>query len=271
MKNLIIPFLIFFLIVTSCKTRKQENTLNYMQNIEQIASDISIKNYKPTIQSGDQLIIVFSAKDNDVVRPFNQIYSSSEIIQNPIISGNSASSGTVNISGPTYIVDSEGNIDINVLGKINTKGKTIDELKEVLYDKMTYYVKNPTVNIRLANFKVTVLGEVLRPSEYTITDGQTTLLKALGLAGDLTMYGRRDNVLIVRNENGQLTKEIVNLTDANFFNSPFYNLKQGDVIYVSANENKELTSKTNPNLGLYISIASVSLTAIAVIYGILKN
>lgn len=271
MKGKVLAILLAITLV-SCKTNPNaHNDLNYMQNIEQVALEASAKNSNNTIQVGDQLVILITAKDLDVVKSFNQNYSSSELIQsNNFAGGNTPSVGGVTISGPTYIVDTDGNIDFPTLGKLSTKDKTLVEFKEELREKMTKYVINPTVNIRLANFKITVLGEVNRQGDYTIANGQATIWNALGLAGDLTMYGKREDVLVIRTENGKVTYGKVNLQDANLFNSPYYNLKQGDAIIVSANQTRNLTSKQNPNLGLYLTGISIGLTAIAVAISLFK-
>ncbi|MGE8431909.1 polysaccharide biosynthesis/export family protein [Chryseobacterium joostei] len=272
MKGKILAISLAFLLV-SCKTNQNaQNDLNYMQNIEQIAIDASTKNAASTIQVGDQLVILITAKDMDVVKPFNQNYSSSELIQtNNLAGGNTPNQGAATISGPTYIVDGEGNIDFPVLGRINTGGKSLLEFKGELKNKISQYVINPTVNVRLANFKITVLGEVNRQGDYTISNGQATILNALGLAGDLTMYGKRDDVLVIRTENGTVSYGKVNLQDANLINSPYYNLKQGDAVIVSANKSRNLASKQNPNTPLYLTAASIFVTAIAVVVGLFKK
>ncbi|MFP3592556.1 polysaccharide biosynthesis/export family protein [Chryseobacterium sp. SIMBA_038] len=265
---------IFFLVLlVGCKTNpKKKNDLNYMQNIEQVATEASAKNSNSTIQIGDQLIILITAKDMDVVKPFNQNYSSSEIIQtNALAGGNNPNQGSTTLSGPTYIVDTNGNIDFPILGKINTTGKSLVEFKDELYNKMTKYIISPTISLRLANFKITVLGEVNRQGDYTITSGQATILNALGLAGDLTMYGKRNDVLVIRTENGTITHGKVNLQDANLINSPYYNLKQGDAIIVSASNTRDLAAKQNPNTGLYLTAASIAITAVAVVVSLFKK
>jgi polysaccharide export outer membrane protein len=261
------------LLLVSCKTSQNtQNDLNYMQNIENVAIEASAKNSRSTIQAGDQLVILITAKDMDVVKPFNQNYSSSETIQpNSTAGGNTPSQGSTSIAGPTYIVDTNGNIDFPILGTINTTNKTVVEFKDELRDKMTKYVINPTVNVRLANFKITVLGEVNKQGDYSISNGQATILNALGMAGDLTMYGKRSDVLVIRTENGQVTHGKVNLQDANLINSPYYNLKQGDAIIVSSNNTKDITSKQNPNTGLYLTAASIAITAVAVVVSLFKK
>lgn len=265
-KPLILCFIAFLL--SSCTLFKKkpasESELNYMKNIEQIAEEASVRTVHNTIQKGDQLVITVMAKDLDVVKPFNQNYSSGETIANSQPGGNVNAVVTPS-PGPTYIVDSEGMIDFPHLGRLDTTGKSIDEFKNELRSRLTKYIINPSVSMKLANYKVTVLGEVNRPGEYTIADGKATLLSALGLAGDLTMYGKRHDVLVVRNVDGVISKERINLGDASFISSPYYNLKQGDVIYVSANQTKEKTSKLDPNMPIYISVASIVVTILALV------
>ena len=265
-KNIFLLLFATLILLTSCKTKEKASQLNYMQNVEEIATEASMNNTVSTIQKGDQLMIVITAKDMDVVKPFNQNYSSGEISQSSIPSGNNPQQGQDKAAGPTYIVDSEGEIDFPVIGKLSTSNKQLVDFKEELRNKLKNYIINPTINIKIINYKVTVLGEVNKPGQYTVPDGQVTLLNALGLAGDLTDYGKRDNILIVRNENGLLTKERVNLIDANFINSPFFNLKQGDVVYVSANPTKEKISKLNPNTPFYISAAGIIVTVLALVF-----
>ena len=254
------------LLLSSCKTKEKASQINYMQNVEQIAVETAKNNEATTIQSGDQLLITISAKDMDVVKPFNQNYSSSETSQYTQPNGNVPIQGQVSDLGPTYLVDFEGNIEFPILGILNTKNKTLSKFKEELRSKLAVFIINPTVNIKVTNYKVTILGQVTKPGQYTIADGQATVLNAIGLAGDLTVYGKREDVLLVRTEDGKITKERINLLDANFINSPFYHLKQGDVIFVSANQTQEKTSRLDPNLPIYISVASIAVTILALVF-----
>ena len=260
-------YLFSLLTIVSCsvfsKTSK-EDSLNYLQDIDSIAIQASQNSIHSTIQPGDQLMIFISAKDLDVVKPFNQNFSSGQAIQETISGGN-LRQDPVSTGGPTYLVDSHGQIDFPILGSLMTTGKTIEAFKDELKQKLRTYIKEPVVTVRNTNYKITVLGEVNKPGQYLIADGNATLLNALGLAGDLTMYGKRNDVLVVRDFNGETTKQRIDLNNADFINSPFYHLKQGDVIYVSANSTKEKTSRLNPNTGLYISIASIAITIIALI------
>ena len=244
--------------------KPKESTLNYMQNIDSIATKASLDATQSTIQPGDQLVIVVSAKDIDVAKPFNQNFSSGQLVQEAVPGGNLRQDPAA-ISSPTYLVDENGKIDFPILGQLRTSGKTIEAFKEDLRISLKEYIKNPIVSVKNTNYKVTVLGEVARPGQYIVADGHATILNVLGLAGDLTVYGERNNVLLVRSVNGDITKKRIDLNDAQFINSPYFNLKQGDVIYVSANKTKEQISKLNPNTGLYISIASIVITIIALI------
>ena len=265
MKNLI--YLFSFTLLCSCGIFPREsadNSLNYLNNIDSVALTASQNNSLSTIQPGDQLVIVVSAKDQDVVKPFNQNFSSGQLVEEALAGGNMRQQPAP-ITGPTYVVDTQGNIDFPIIGTLNTDGKTLEEFKVVLKQAISRYIKNPVVSIRNTNYKVTVLGEVNKPGQYVITDGNATLLNALGLAGDLTMYGKRNDVLVVRNIDGVTTKEHIDLSNADFINSPYYNLKQGDVIYISPNKTKEKTARLDPNAGLYISIASIAITIIALI------
>lgn len=248
-KHTFLFYISLFLALISCKTKEKPSQYNYMQNVEQIATEASESMTQSTIQKGDQLLIFVSAKNMDVTKPFNQNYFGPQ-------------NGLTNTPSPTsssgeklYQVDALGNIDFPILGSISTSDKSLETLKGELTERITTYVKDPTVTVRLANFRVTILGEVARPGQYTIPDINSTVLNALGLAGDLTMYGKREDILIVRNVNGITTKHRINLMEADFINSDFYKLKQGDVIYVSANETKEKTSRLNPNTNTYIAIA----------------
>ena len=264
MKKQIIIFLnLLFLFFISCTPKKD---LNYMQNIEDIALEATMKNAKSKIQPNDQLVILVTAKDMEVVKPFNQNYSSGQILQYSIPSSNSPTQNQTSFSGPTYVIDSKGFLDFPIIGKINTENQNTEELKEVLKKELSKYIINPHVSIRNTNYKVTILGEVNRPGTYNIPEAQTTLLGALGMAGDLTIYGNRNDILVLRNSDGIISKERIDLTKADFINSPYFYLKQNDVVIVSPNETKQKVSRLDPNAGIYISVASIVVTILALIF-----
>jgi polysaccharide export outer membrane protein len=252
----------------SCTTRQE---INYMKDIDTVGLENSIKNSRVDFQPGDQLIITVSAKDMDVVKPFNQNYSSGNTVAQYSIPSSNNLAQQVPAAGPTYTIDTNGDIIFPQIGQVSTKNENIETFRAKLVSKLTDYVKNPIVDVRLINFKVSILGEVTRPGTYVIPDGNTTLLGAIGLAGDLTAFGLRNNILIVRNTDGQISKERIDLTSASFINSPYYYLKQNDVVYVQPNANREKSARVDPNTGLYISIASVIASITIGIIALIKN
>ena len=263
-KNIgVVVLSLVFILLSSCTSKKK---LDYLQNIESVALEASTKNAISTIQPNDQLVIMVTAKDMDVVKPFNQNFSSGQILQYSTASNNMPTQNQTSTSGPTYIVDTQGNIDFPVIGKINTENKTTEELRDILKKEISKYVVNPQVSVKNTNYKITVLGEVNRPGTYNIPEAQTTVLEVLGLAGDLTIYGNREDILVLRNIDGTMTKERIDLTKADFINSPYFYLKQNDVIIVSPNETKQKTSRLDPNTGIYISVASIVVTILALIF-----
>lgn len=271
-KNIVLCLIFTLFLLTSCKTKERPSELNYMQNVEHIATEISIKNTVNTLQNGDQLAIFITAKNMTVVKPFNQNYSSAESSQYSTPNTNAPAAQILDKStAPIYLVDTNGEIDFPVLGKLSASGKSLVQFQDEIRDRVSQYVITPSVSIKITNYKVTILGEVNNPGQYTIPDGQSNLLNALGLAGDLTMYAKREDILLVRNENGNLIKKRINLMDANFIHSPFYQLRQNDVIYVSSNATKEKTARLDPNTSTYIAIAGTIIGLAGIFITIFKK
>ncbi|KIO77560.1 membrane protein [Pedobacter lusitanus] len=137
-----------------------------------------------------------------------------------------------------FLVDKNGEIDLSIIGKVKIGGLTTFQARDLIKEKAAVVYKDPNVQVRYANFKVTVLGEVGRPASYVLPNERVSVLDALGLAGDLTIFGRRENVLLIRENNGKKEFVRLNLNSSQVFNSPFYYLKQNDVIYVEPNKGK---------------------------------
>jgi len=137
-----------------------------------------------------------------------------------------------NVSGNHYLVDQAGDIEFPVLGKMHLSGLSVEQARDTFKQKLLRYIANPIVNVRWLNFKFTVLGEVSHPATYTLPERSVTVLEAVGLAGDLTNYGNRKNILIIREQDGKREFGRVNLQDRNVFSSPYFYLKQNDVVYV---------------------------------------
>lgn len=212
-----------------------------------------------TIRPGDALTIFVSALDQEAVVPF--------IL--PTVTY--ATPGSANVQTTPmlqyYIVDEAGDITFPVLGKLHVAGLKRPEAEELIKSRLAQQVVNPMVQVNFLGAKVTVMGEVNRPGQVTISHGRLTILDALASAGDLTPYGRRDNVLVTREVDGKLQVARVNLRNADIYTSPYYYLQQNDVVYVSPNKVRAVNSA---NTGLWLSIVSTALSAATVIVTVLK-
>ena len=255
----IIPFL-FALVFLSCASRKE---VVYYQNIDGLASQQKSASYEIKIQPDDLLMIIVSAEDPEIAIPFNLATVSVAAASNL-----NAATGTATIQ--SYLVDAKGTIDFPVLGKIKVGGLTRSEVLQLFQDKIGKYIKNPIINFRIMNFKISVQGEVNLPGTYTISSERITLIEALSMAKDLTIYGKRNNILIIRDVDGVKSYNRVDITKANFINSPFYYLNQNDVVYVEPNKSRINASAVGPNTGVIISISSLLITLVTVIYSITK-
>ena len=187
------------ILITSCGTRQD---IVYFQDVDLMGASKPIHNYSSVIRADDMLTINVSSLDYDIVRPFNL----------PVVSYVGENGEIGRQTQQTYLVDSNGNIDFPVLGTLKLEGLTRVQVTDMIKDMLKEYVKDPIVNVRIVNFKVTVLGEVNRPGTYTINNERITIIEALGLAGDLTIQANRNNVLVIREENGKKTYNRVNLT-----------------------------------------------------------
>jgi polysaccharide export outer membrane protein len=244
-------FVVGILLMNSCASRKD---LVYFQP-DSTALHTSYELNAPKLQAGDILTISVTADDIRATQPFNQVnaYSASGTIQN------------TNPFLPTYTIDNNGYIDFPKLGKVKLMGRTRTEAIDYLRQEISKYIVDPGVNINIRNFRVTVLGEVRTPGTYTIENDRITLLEALGLAGDLTINGVRNNVLVLREQSGVKQEYRVDLTKRDALNSPVYYLAQNDVIYVEPNGARVQSSKYTQNNSLFISIAGIVITIISVI------
>lgn len=219
-------------------------------------------NYRtePKIKAGDMLAITVSGVDPKTVTTFNL----------PFIAYSSPVSDQVygSPSLQAYNVDLDGSISFPVLGKLQVAGLTRVELIDMLSQKLKVYVQEPIVMVRFMNFSVTVLGEVNRPGSWQITNERTSILDILGIAGDLTAYGRRENILISRENNGKVEFARINLNDGSIFTSPYFYVQQNDVIYVEPNSVKSVSSQ---NIPLYLSTVTSISSVVAIIFSISQS
>lgn len=251
MKNNISKILIVLitLIISSCASKKD---LIYFQGEQE--SHTKYEDYIPRIQSSDMLAISITAADIKATEPFNQqsVYQLNSAMQN-------------NPYAKVYTVDEQGNINYPIIGQIKVGGLTRTEAENELKSKLSKYIVNPGVNINFTNFRISVLGEVAKPGNFTVPNERVSILDAIGMAGDLTINGVRSNITVIREQNGQKQTYNVDLTSKDVLNSPVYYLAQNDVVYVEPNSAKISASKFTPNYSLWISVAGVIISVISVI------
>lgn len=243
-------FFLLLLLASSCATNR--NLVYFTDLTKTTPYEQEITNFKePVIQPGDQLSVTVSSLspesnalfNNGILLPTNSMLSSSEATRK---------------AGEGYLVDSQGAINFPVLGSVPLGGLTRPEAIRKLTGLVSKSVKNPIVSVSFLNFRVTVLGEVNKPGNYLLPSEHPSLLDALGLAGDLTPYGLRENVLIIRERENKRTSTRIDLTNKALLESPFFYLQQNDVVYVSPDKARNLqASSRTVNLPIYISIASV--------------
>lgn len=238
------------LILFSCGSRKE---IVYFQTQEELNTNFS--QFVPRIQPNDQLAILISGSDPSAVAPFNQVSTMTV----------NATQQNISPYHPTYTVNAEGYINMPIIGDVKLAGLTRTEAISLLKEKLSKYIVNPGVNVNFVNFRITVLGEVRNPGSFTVQNERITLLDALGLAGDLTIKGKRDNVIVIRETNGKKEKIVLDLTSDAVLNSPAYYLAQNDVVYVEPNSAQVAASKFTPNYSLWISLAGVVISVIAVL------
>jgi len=249
-------FLSLLFLCSSCASKKD---VVYYQNIDGMTASQNVNSYEIKIQPDDLLMIIVSAEDPEVAVPFNL---TSVAISN---------SGKIDmVTGQqtiqSYLVDQSGNIEFPIIGKLKIGGLTRSEALQLLQDKIGFYIKKPIVNLRIMNFKVSLQGEVNVPGTYSIVSERITLPEALSMAKDLTIYGKRNNVLVIREINGVKSYNRVDLTKSDFINTPFYYLAQNDVVYVEPNNTKVNASAVGPNTSVIISAISILISLSVLIF-----
>ena len=246
---LLLAMIVFIgLTFTSCVSRK--NFMPY-QEIEQLQPE-SPKHFETVFQPDDMLLIVVSAEDQEIAEPYN--------VYGTVVS--TTGSGVGQRQQHTYLVDEEGYIEFPVIGRIHVAGKTKAELTDYLKKEISKDIKNPIINIRITNYKVTVHGEVNRAGVHTIGSERITLPEALALSGDMTIYGNRKKILVMREENGIRKSEYVDITNADFMNSDFYYLKQNDIVFVEQNNVRKNSAAVGPNISTMFSAISLLVSII---------
>ncbi|MGC4034389.1 MAG: polysaccharide biosynthesis/export family protein [Chitinophagaceae bacterium] len=220
--------IVFSIALFSCTNAKK---VVLFDGLDQASIKSQVEDLEPVIQKNDLLSISVSSINPEATVIFNNPNTMAA-------QGTTASGTTNNISG--YLVNQDGYVQFPVLGNIKAAGLTKKQLKDNITKGLTdgKLLIDPTVNVRYLNYKVTVIGEVGHPTVINVPNEKISLLEALGLAGDLTVYSRRDNVLVIREVEGLKTFQRINLNTNEIFTSPYYYLKSNDIVYVETNKNK---------------------------------
>ncbi len=245
-----LPVILVCLLFQACTSKKK---LVYFNTPEAISGSDANKSYNPVLKSDDILSITVLGLDPEAIKPFN--------IPVTFVSQSMGgySQGTPTPAG--YLIDAEGYVDFPVAGKIKLGGLSRSVAIDTLKNRLKSYLTQPTVLLRILNYKVTVLGEVRNPGTFTIPNERITLPEALGIAGDLLITGVRKNVLVIRDVDGKKTETRIDLTSKALFSSPVYYLSQNDVVYVEPNRAKINSSVVNTgNISLVVSIVSLLIT-----------
>jgi len=249
-----ILLLAILLCTSSCRSRRNLVYFNDLSNQSEVTEKI-VNHAEPKIQAADVLDIAV-----------NTLSTESNVLFTPNPTRQSSVTSPQDKDG--YRVDTRGYVNFPVIGSIKLAGLTIEEAQQLMEKEINKYVKDPIVNIKYLNFRVTVIGEVNRPETFTITNERINLLEALGKAGDMTVYGKRENVLVIRENGSERTMVRLNLNKREILNSPYFYLKQNDVVYVEADKTKEkMYSEGNRLMPVWLTVfSSVAVVVTAIIF-----
>ena len=240
----------------SCTTAKQ---ILYFQDIQDRELGQLTKEYEATIKKDDRLAILVSGADKSVTAPYNLTIA--EI-------GPTSSNTEPERSTLSYLVDSEGNIEFPILGKIHVEGMTRNQLVEYLTQEIGKDVKDPIVYVSFKNYKITVMGEVKAPGTYTFDSEKVSILQALGRAGDLALTAKRDGIILLREIDGVQKHFTINLKNSDILESPYFYLQQNDVLYVPASSMRIASATAATNLwsaALSAVTTTVSVVSLAIV------
>lgn len=250
------PFILSLVLVICFSSCVSNKNIAYFQ-FDEIDQENVSNVYNTVFKPDDLLQITVSSEDIEAVKPFNLpavVFSATN---------NSVAGQPQQLS---YLIDSKGEIDFPIFGKLKIGGLTREEAIRLLTSKLAPdYVKNPTVNIKISNFKITVQGDVRSPGTFNVPNERVTILDAIGMSGDLNISGRRDNVLVIREE-GIVKKEYrVNLLSKKTYTSPVFYLQQNDIVYVEHNYARIQSASSNSNTGLFISITGTLIAIVTLL------
>lgn len=251
------------MVMSSCGSSKD---VAYFQNSDTVDLSASQVLYDARIMPKDQLTITVSATNDVAAVPFNMTVPTPYTVN--------ARSSYSQAMLQTYLVDNEGKINFPIVGELHVGGLTKSEAENMIRAKIMPYMseaENPIVTVRMTGYQISVIGEVSRPGTFTVSREKITVLEALAQAGDLTIYGVRNNVQLIREDSeGRKSIHFLNLNDANLINSPYYYMQQNDVLYVTPNKVKAQNSSVGSMTTLWFSATSILISLTSLLYNILR-
>lgn len=252
------------LMLASCASHKH---VAYFQNSKEVDLSKSQYLYDARIMPKDQLSITVSTTNEEAAVPFNLT------VPTPYTANQRGTTSQAMLQ--TYLVDNEGNINYPILGQIHVGGLTKSECEKMIQEKIQPYMsaaENPIVTVRMTGYQISVIGEVGHPGTFTVSREKISILEALAQAGDLTIYGQRKNVQLIREDaSGQKSIHTFDLTDADIINSPYFYLQQNDVVYVTPNKAKSQNSSVGSMTTLWFSATSILISLTTLLYNILNK
>lgn len=241
-------FIIIASVLASCTSSKD---VVYFQDATQFETLVDDNTFSTKFKVDDLVSIYVSVLDAEASAPFNLYRGAQE--------------GGIRPEQVDYLVDKNGEIDFPVIGKIKIAGLSPSETQKLLEEKLSDYLVNPIINIRIKNFTVTILGAVNKPGTYPVNGEQITIMEALGLAGDINIKGRRDNIMVIRDFDGTKVYNRINLNQKNALKSPVYYLTQNDVVYVEPNKSGKTQSSFDQRASIAVSILSIVITSTVIL------
>lgn len=249
-------YYVMAIITISCASRKD---VIYLQDINESSGESIIKKIAftpPTFKTDDRITINISSINPEAARPFNLYITS--------FNTNGLSS-LGNQQQQSYLVDKNGDISFPQLGKLNVEGKSRIELEKYLEGKLRPFLPDVKANVQLVNFRISILGEVSKPGEYIVNREKISILQAIGLAGDLKIHGKRNDIKVIREEKGEIKHYNIDLRSKEFIGSPAYFLQQNDVVYVSQNKPQVNASASSPTASYIISATGLLITILSIL------
>jgi len=264
-------FVLVVVLLSGCKSYEKVAYLQQSGSDAEFPDSVQSPIPSPIIKVGDLFMITINTNTPEAAMPFNlPLVPAGDF--SSTYSGNNSSYLSYGLGMQNFLVDMEGNLTFPVIGKMKAAGLTKLELekkiKEAVYPK--YITEEPIILVRYLNFKVSVLGEVMRPGSFIIDNEKLSILEALALAGDMSIYGKRNSVLLIRENGGNRETVRLDIRNKNLVNSPYFYLQQNDVIYVEPNDSKARSSAISSAESISISIVGTLISIATLVINILK-